>query len=251
MRAATLWFGCGSSGGPDKRTVRRTFITSFGKSLTSSVSAEPYTGFLHLTREGWGDDPNSKYRSTPYVVLMNNGLHLSEIADRVGSKITQNHDQSCGVKRTKTWRIAHRPIQGILACLDRNNGFRSSHDTGRRRTAGIRFGARELATDIGGQPIAKPPPSHDAQREWRRRSQGGQSDGDGSIFAADYRAPGGYVITAWKDGISSPPAATGQVEPNQTARPKVVLAAWRLSVSAAATAATTKHHRDRAGNWPR
>ena len=47
------------------------------------------------------------------------------------------------------------------------------------------------------------------------------SDGDG-VFAADDLTPGPYRLSAFKDGFSSPPAATVEIAQNQTVHPTVV-----------------------------
>jgi hypothetical protein len=59
------------------------------------------------------------------------------------------------------------------------------------------------------------------------------SDSDGA-FAADNLAPGAYRITASKEGLSSPPATTVEVGPNQTLHAQVVLAAASATSKAGA-----------------
>jgi hypothetical protein len=129
--------------------------------------------------------------------------------------------------------IAHRPIQGILAFLIAT-GF--AVPTIQAADGPPAYGSvRGTATDIGGQPVVKATVSlHNVNGADDRKVV---SDGDG-IFAADYLAPGAYLITISKEGLSSPPATTVQVEANQTARPKVVLAAATPVATAAAPAAT-------------
>ena len=64
------------------------------------------------------------------------------------------------------------------------------------------------------------------------------SDDDG-VFAADNLRPGAYRITAFKEGLSSPPATMVQVAQNQTVRQNLVFAAEKptSTVSASTTSA--------------
>jgi hypothetical protein len=93
---------------------------------------------------------------------------------------------------------------------------------------------RGIAMDIGGKPVAQAAVAiHNLDGSDDRKVV---SDSDG-VFAADSLNPGTYRITASKDGLSSPPAATVEVARNQTVRPKVVFAADK-PVAAASAAAT-------------
>jgi hypothetical protein len=93
---------------------------------------------------------------------------------------------------------------------------------------------RGIAMDIGGRPVAKAAVAiHNLDGSDDRKVL---SDVDG-VFAADSLSPGTYRITASKEGLSNPPAATVEVARNQTVRPKVVFAA-DTPVTAAASAAS-------------
>src|ERR1039458_3434055 len=94
---------------------------------------------------------------------------------------------------------------------------------------------RGIAMDIGGKPVAQAAVAiHNLDGSDDRKVV---SDSDG-VFAADSLNPGTYRITASKDGLSSPPAATVEVARNQTVRPKVVFAADK-PVAAASAMTTT------------
>ena len=94
---------------------------------------------------------------------------------------------------------------------------------------------RGIAMDIGGKPVAQAGVAiHNLDGSDDRKVV---SDNDG-VFAADSLNPGTYRITASKDGLSSPPAATVEVARNQTVRPKVVFAAEKPTDAASAMTTT-------------
>jgi hypothetical protein len=81
---------------------------------------------------------------------------------------------------------------------------------------------RGVAMDAGGRPVDKVTVAiHSIDGAGDRKLV---TDADG-FFAVDNLTPGAYEITASKEGLAAPPAATVVVAQNQTVRPKVVFAA--------------------------
>ena len=89
--------------------------------------------------------------------------------------------------------------------------------------AALGFGAlRGVTLNAAGQPVAMVSVAiHSMDGSTDRKVV---SDGDG-VFAADHLKSGPYQITAAKEGLISPPATTVEVAQDQTARPRLVLAA--------------------------